>query len=173
MGMIPVHVFLVGMAGSGKTSLGKKLAANLDIPFMDTDQRVSEMMGMPVMDIYATLGEDFFHNAETGVLIELSGEEPCIVSTGGGLPLVKENVQIMQNHGIIILIDRPLDQILSDIRTQTRPGLNTGNHEDVIHEYNQRIGYYRACADHVFNNDRGFVVGAQGLTALVRDIFNQ
>lgn len=173
MGMIPVHVFLVGMAGSGKTSLGRKLAANLDLPFLDTDQRVSEMMGMPVMDIYSALGEDFFHNAETGVLIELAGEEPCIVSTGGGLPLLKENVQIMQNHGIIILIDRPLDQILSDIRTQTRPGLNTNDHEEVIHEYNQRIGFYRACADHIFENDRGLVVGAQGLTALVKEIFGQ
>ncbi|MHC1786275.1 MAG: shikimate kinase [Christensenellales bacterium] len=170
--MIPLHVFLIGMAGSGKTSLGKKLASQVDLPFLDTDERVAEMMGMEPKDVYARFGEDFFHNAETGVLIELVDQPPSIVSTGGGLPLVKENVQLMQNHGIIILIDRPLDQILSDIRTENRPGLRAGDHEDVIQEYNQRIGFYRACADHTFSNDRGFVVGAQGLINLVNEIFS-
>ncbi len=169
--MIPVHVFLIGMAGSGKTSLGKKLAAQLDLPFLDTDERVGEMMGMAPSEVYVRFGEDFFHNAETGVLIELVDELPCVVSTGGGLPLVKENVQLMQNHGIIILIDRPLDQILSDIRTQSRPSLGAGGHEEVIHEYNQRIGFYRACADYTLENDHGFLVGAQGLATLVGDIF--
>ncbi len=113
--MLRMHVFLVGMSGGGKTSLGRKAAANLNVRFLDTDQRVTEMMGMSVNEIYAAFGEDFFRNAESGVLIELAGEPPCIVSTGGGLPTVKENVQLMQNHGVIIHIDRPLDQILSDI----------------------------------------------------------
>lgn len=168
--MIPVHLFLIGMAGSGKTSLGMKLAGQLDLPFLDTDQRVGEMMGMAPEDICARFGEDFFHNAETGVLIELVDEPPCIVSTGGGLPLVKENVQLMQNHDIIILIDRPLDQILSDMHSEAKAGQG-GGHEDVIQEYNQRIGFYRACADYTFNNDHGLLVGSQGLAALVGEIF--
>ena len=112
--MLKMHIFLVGMAGAGKTSLGRRLATNLNIPFVDTDQRISEIMGMSVIEIFQTLGEQFFRNAEAGVLMELIGKPPCVVSTGGGLPTVRENVLLMQNHGVIIHVDRPLDQILSE-----------------------------------------------------------
>ncbi len=168
--MLPMHVFLVGMSGGGKTSLGRKAAANLNLRFVDTDQRVSEMMGMTVNEIYAALGEDFFHNAETGVLMELIGEPPCVVSTGGGLPMVQENVQLMQNHGVIIHVDRPLDQILSDIKLDRRPTLKDGDHEDVIHEYNQHIGFYRACADYTLDNSHGFVLGVANLTRMIESL---
>ncbi len=168
--MLPMHVFLVGMSGGGKTSLGRKAAANLNLRFVDTDQRVSEMMGMTVNEIYAALGEDFFHNAETGVLMELIGEPPCVVSTGGGLPMVQENVQLMQNHGVIIHVDRPLDQILSDIKLDRRPTLKDGDHEDVIHEYNHHIGFYRACADYTLDNSHGFVLGVANLTRMIESL---
>lgn len=168
--MLPMHVFLVGMSGGGKTSLGRKAAANLNLRFVDTDQRVSEMMGMTVNEIYAALGEDFFHNAETGILMELIGEPPCVVSTGGGLPMVQENVQLMQNHGVIIHVDRPLDQILSDIKLDRRPTLKDGDHEDVIHEYNHHIGFYRACADYTLDNSHGFVLGVANLTRMIESL---
>jgi shikimate kinase len=160
--MLPMHVFLVGMSGGGKTSLGRKAAANLNLRFVDTDQRVSEMMGMSVNQIYAALGEDFFHNAETGVLMELIGEEPCIISTGGGLP--------MENHGVIIHIDRPLDQILSDIKIDRRPTLKDGDHEDVIQEFNQHIGFYRACADYTLDNSHGFALGVANLVRMIEGL---
>ena len=84
--MLKMHIFLVGMAGAGKTSLGRRLATNLNIPFVDTEQRISEIMGMSVIEIFQTLGEQFFRNAEAGVLMELIGKPPCVVSTGGGKP---------------------------------------------------------------------------------------
>ena len=58
--MLQDHIFLVGMAGCGKTSLGQRLAQAMGRPFVDTDQRISEILSMSVNDIYATLGEDFF-----------------------------------------------------------------------------------------------------------------
>ena len=168
--MLPMHVFLIGMSGGGKTSLGRKAAANLNLNFVDTDQRVSEMLGLSVIDIYTTLGEDFFHNAEAGVLMQLVGEPPCVVSTGGSLPTSRENVKLMQNHGVIIHIDRPLDQILSDIKMDRRPTLRDGSREDVIHEYNQHIGFYHACADYTLDNSHGFVVGVNKLTELIQGL---
>lgn len=169
-GMLNMHIFLVGMAGAGKTSLGRRLAQNLGLRFVDTDQWVSEMMGLSVNEIFATYGESFFRNAETGALIELVGQPPCIVSTGGGLCTVSENVTIMKNHGVIIHIDRPLDQILSDIKLDRRPTLAGGTHEDVIDLYNRRIGYYRAAADYRLDNSKGFVMGVKNLTELVQTI---
>jgi shikimate kinase len=164
--MLNMHVFLVGMSGGGKTSLGRKAASNLNLRFVDTDQRVCEMMGMSVNEIYATLGEDFFHNAESGVLMELVG----IISTGGGLPTSRENVQLMQNHGVIIHIDRPLDQILSDIRMDRRPTFKDGTHEDVIHEYNNHIGFYHSCADYTLDNSHGFALGVNHLTQMIENL---
>ena len=168
--MLNMHIFLVGMAGAGKTSLGRRLATNLNMPFLDTDQRVSEIMGMSVIEIFQTLGEAFFRNAEAGVLMELIGKPPCVVSTGGGLPTVQENVLLMKNHGIIIHVDRPLDQILRDIKMDRRPTLAGGSYENVIDQYNERIGHYRACADYRLDNSHGFAVGLQTLTQLVESI---
>ncbi|MBO4378298.1 MAG: shikimate kinase [Clostridia bacterium] len=168
--MVNMHIFLVGMAGAGKTSLGRRLATNLNIPFVDTDQRVSEIMGMSVIEIFQSFGEAFFRNAESGVLMELVGKPPCVVSTGGGLPTVQENVQLMQNLGVIIHVDRPLDQILSDIKMERRPTLAGGSHENVIDQYNERIGYYRACADYRLDNSHGFAVGLQTLTQMIENL---
>ena len=168
--MLPTHLFLIGMTGGGKSTLGKRLASNLNLRFVDTDQRVSEMMGLPEYDIIKQFGEAFYRNAESGVLMELIGEPPCIVSTGGGLPTAKENVQLIQNHGIIIYIDRPLDQLLADARMDQRSGPDALSHDEIVAQYNQRVGYYRACADYTLENAHGLVVGLANLTALVENI---
>lgn len=165
--MLPMHIFLIGMAGCGKTTLGRRIAENLSIPFVDTDVRVCEMLGLNIHEVFGRFGEPFFRNAEAGVLMELIGKQPHIVSTGGGLPTVKENVLLMQNHGIIIHIDRPIDQILSDIKTNRRPDLENASNEDIIAQYNQNIGHYRACADYTLDNSKGTIIGASNLSNLV------
>ncbi len=168
--VLPMHVFLVGMTGGGKSTLGRKLAANLNIRFVDTDQRVSEMLGMPEAAIVKKFGEAFYHNAESGVLMELSAEPPCIVATGGGLPMLRENVQLMQNQGIIIHVEKPLDQLLAEASTRPQEAGDVQSHDEIVAQYNKRIGYYRACADHTLDNAYGPVVGLSALTALVEGI---
>ena len=171
--MLNMHIFLIGMAGAGKTSLGSRLARTLNMRFVDTDVRVSELLGMSVNDIFATLGEPFFRNAETAALTELAVQPPSIVSTGGGVCTVPENVTIMKNHGVIIHIDRPIDQILSDIKMDRRPNLAGGDHEDVIALYNRRIGYYRNCADYKLDNSKGYLMGVQNLVSIVNKIMEE
>lgn len=170
--VIREHIFLVGMAGCGKTSLGRRVAKNLGKQFLDTDQYISEAMNMTVNEIYESVGEDFFRNAETAALVDLSGREPCIISTGEGTVLNEENVAIMRNNGVIIFVDRPLDQILSDIKMDRRPTLKGGTHEDVIVQYNQRIGYYKSAADFKFDNSKGFYVGLNQLTLLIQSLYS-
>ena len=169
--MLKMHIYLVGMAGAGKTSLGRKLAQNMNLRFIDTDQRVSEMFGLPsVSAIYSVLGEDLYRNAETGVLMDLAGQDPCVVSTGSGACNDPLNVTLMKNHGVIVFVDRPLDQILSDIKTDRRPGPAGGDHKDIIDEYTRQVGFYRAAADHRLDNSKGFVTGLKNLTEIVDQV---
>lgn len=167
--MLSGHVFLVGVSGSGKTTLGRRVAAELGIPFADTDDMVGQMMNMTPAQVIKELGSSFFHNAETGVLMEMLGVVPSIVSTGVRVPLLKENVQLMINQGVIVHIDRPLDQVIAEARSGSE-AMARLDPDDIINEYNHTIGFYRACADYTFHNDRGLIVGIQGLTALIMDM---
>lgn len=109
--MLNRHVYIIGMPGSGKSSLGRRVASNLGLPFIDTDQRIEQSVGCSTSDIFAHYGEQAFRNAETNMLIELSREQGSIVSTGGGLVLRDVNREIMRNTGVIVLLDRPLEEL--------------------------------------------------------------
>ena len=165
--MLNLHIYLVGMSGCGKTSLGRNLAHHLNLPFIHMDEQVEKMMGMPISQIKSMLGESFYHNAQTGVLMALIGEKPCIVSTASGIVLQKENVQLMQNHGLLIHISKPLDQILFEQPSEDR---QKSDRADIVREYDHSIGFYRAYADYTFENDRGPDFGAEGITKLVESI---
>ena len=115
------HIFLIGMPGCGKSSLGKKSASYLGLNYVDMDQRIERVFGMPTSQIFQRYGEQAFRNAETNMLIHLTREPGALVSTGGGTVLREQNRAIMKNHGVIVLIDRPLEQILSDIKKEKAP----------------------------------------------------
>ena len=169
--MIDRHVFLIGMPGSGKSSLGKRVAGNLGIPYVDTDARISAAAGCPVTEIFARWGEDAFRSAETNVLAQVVYERPSVVSTGGGMVLRDVNRAIMRNHGLIVLIDRPLADIMSDIKLDRRPLLAAKGIDEVPRLYEQRIDKYRAAADVVLDNSHGYQNGVYDLERLVRSLF--
>lgn len=171
--MIDRHIFLIGMAGSGKSSLGKKTAARLRIPYIDTDGRITQALGMPVTEIFTQYGEAAFRNAETNTLIRLMDESPAIVSTGGGAVLNPVNFEIMRNQGILVLIDRPLEQILSDIKLDRRPLLAAKGIDEVPRMYHERIERYRRAADLTLNNAFGYISGVNSLERMLRSYFGE
>ncbi len=168
--MLERHVFLIGMSGCGKSSLGRKVAANLKIPYVDTDRRIAEILGCSsTADVFERYGEQGFRNAETNLLIQLSREDPCLVSTGGGTVLREENRAIMRSFGLIVLVDRPLEQILGDIKLDDRrPLLATKGLDEVERIYRERIGIYRESADVVLDNSKGYYAGVAAMERLLR-----
>lgn len=170
--MLTRHIFIIGMPGSGKSSLGRRVANNMRLPYIDMDQRITQALGCTTQEIFDRYGEQAFRNAETNTLIELTRAEPGIVSTGGGTVLREDNRTIMRNHGIIVLIDRPLEDIMSDIKLDRRPLLAQKGLGEVERLYHERIGIYREVADAVLDNSHGYYAGMYGLEKMIRTMFN-
>ena len=166
--MFDRSVYITGMAGSGKSSLGKKVASNLHLPYVDMDRRITDTFGLPATEIFQKYGEDAFRRAETNMLIQLTREGPAIISTGGGCVMRDENLRIMKANGLILLIDRPLDQILSDIKLDRRPLLAEKGLGEVERMYHERIGRYREVADMVLDNSKGYFPGVAAMERMLR-----
>jgi shikimate kinase len=165
------HIFLIGMQGCGKSSLGKRVARETGLSFMDTDAMVAASAGCTVNEFFEKYGEDTFRRAETGALSLLTRERPMIISTGGGTIMNPVNRHIMRAWGAIVLIDRPLEEILSDIKLDRRPTLRDGGLAEVERVYNERIGIYRDLADITVRNDQGYHMAVYTLTRLIRERF--
>lgn len=166
------HIFLIGMPGCGKSSLGKKSASYLGVNYVDTDQRIERVFGMPTAQVFQQYGEQAFRAAETNMLIHLTREPAALVSTGGGTVMRPQNLSIMRNHGLIILIDRPLDHILSDIKLNRRPLLAEKGLPEVERLYHERMPVYREAADIILDNSHGYYAGVNGLEKLIQTFFN-
>ncbi|MBR3765008.1 MAG: shikimate kinase [Clostridia bacterium] len=170
--MLDRHIFIIGMPGCGKSSLGRKVASTMGLPYVDTDARIEQAAGCPVTQIFEKYGETAFRAAETNVLIQLTREPGSLVSTGGGMVMRPENLAIMRNHGIILLVDRPLEEIMGDIKLNRRPMLAAKGLPEVERLYHERIDVYRAAADVVLDNGHGYYAGLAGMEKIIRRHFN-
>jgi shikimate kinase len=164
------HIFLVGMPGSGKSALGRRVALKLQTPYLDTDAYLTEITGMNTAQIYETYGETAFRDGETKLLRDLINATPGIISTGGGTPLREGNRILMRTHGYVVLIDRPIDDILMDIRAEKRPLLAQKGRDEIERIYDERMPVYRSVADVVLDNGNGFHSGLSALEAVARQL---
>jgi len=103
-------IFLVGMPGAGKTTIGRKLSFELNRPFTDLDEYLEMKEGVPVREIFANRGEVYFRQAEAAALRELAVQaESGIVATGGGAPCFHQNMAFMNETGITVYLKLPVD----------------------------------------------------------------
>jgi shikimate kinase len=127
-------IFLVGFMGSGKTTLGRKLASRLGYPFMDLDHILEAQAGMTIAEYFATHGEDAFRKLESEVLKQTEYPADAVISTGGGLPCFFDNMDWMNSHGksvYIKLSPKTLATRLENEKTH-RPLLREKHGEDLI-----------------------------------------
>ena len=105
-------IYLTGFMGSGKTSVGRVLASRLDLPFVDLDERMAEAARAPVPEIFRLAGEEAFRALERKALFELASEgAPCVVATGGGLPVDPRNRRVMKASGVVVHLGASFETI--------------------------------------------------------------
>lgn len=129
-------LFLVGYMGCGKSTFGRRLSRRLDVRFVDTDASIEEREGASVVDLFRYEGEERFRELEREVLDELilAGDD-AVVSTGGGLPLWRDNMERMNAAGMTVYLKRSPEQIvrrLSPYGRQKRPRLRGLDDEELL-----------------------------------------
>ncbi len=115
-------LWLIGMMGSGKTRVGKKVASRSGYPFVDVDDEVVEQAGMTIPQIFEERGEPAFRFMESSEIARIaSGEARMVVSTGGGAILNGENRRLMRDSGLVIWLQPSLSALIAAGKTRNRP----------------------------------------------------
>lgn len=121
------NLYLIGMMGAGKTTIGKKLANKLSYRFIDTDTLIEKTAGKPVSQIFADSGEAAFRQLESEVLSQTSSYTELVVATGGGIITQSINWSYLR-HGIVIWLDVPIPVLVARLSGDTtRPLLQQGD----------------------------------------------
>lgn len=126
-------IVLIGLMGAGKTTLGKRLAAWLDMAFTDADQEIEKAAGKTIADIFAEYGEAYFRDGERRVIARLLGEGSKVLATGGGAFMTAETRNRIATSGISIWLRADLDTLMARVsRRDTRPLLKSPNPRGVM-----------------------------------------
>jgi shikimate kinase len=142
------NVVLVGMMGAGKSSIGKRLAAELDIPFVDADSEIEAAANMTIPEIFETYGEDYFRDGERKVIARLLRDGPRIIATGGGAVADPETRRRIGRKSIAIWLKADVEILLERVkRRSNRPLLKADNPERVLRRLATEREPYYSCAD--------------------------
>lgn len=156
-------IILIGMPGSGKTTIGKILAKELNYNFYDMDDYIEDISKKSIKELFEK-SENEFRNIETEACRELSLKKRCVISTGGGVVKRDINIEILRKSGIIVFINRPTEKILEDVDISKRPLLKNGK-ERLYKLYDERFYKYKnSCHIEVLNE--GFLRDAIDLIKL-------
>jgi shikimate kinase len=162
-------VFLVGLMGAGKTSVGRALARHLGKAFFDTDQEIERLTGVGIPVIFDIEGEAGFRARESKVLAELTQRGNIVLSTGGGVVLSEDNRRLLTECGTVVYLRATVTDLAARTRNdKNRPLLRDGNPLAILQAlYEQRDPLYREVADLVVDT------GSQSVSVLVRKLAGQ
>ena len=142
------NIYLVGFMGTGKTSVGRKVAQVKNCKFVDMDELIEDREKRSVPDIFALEGEPYFRKIEKRVLEEISGKDCQVVSCGGGIVIDAQNIKTMKNTGVVICLTASPEMILERTkRFSHRPLLNVPNPREKIEDLLKIRAPYYAQAD--------------------------
>lgn len=150
------NLILVGMMGSGKTTMGRSLAKHLDKAFVDSDEEIQKRTGVTITHIFDVEGEAGFRQRETAAICELLGRDNMVLATGGGSVLAEQNREMMQRNGIVIYLQTSVHDLwLRTRHDRNRPLLQTCDpHAKLTELHQQRDPLYQQVADIVIQSGK-------------------
>ncbi len=128
-------IVLVGMMGSGKSHIGRQLASELGLKFIDTDSVIVERAGASVAEIFERDGEAKFREAEKNTILELLDQPPCVIATGGGLPVNSESLQAIREKSYSVWLEADIETLLErTAKNKNRPLLQQEDPSAVLQD---------------------------------------
>ena len=150
------NIILVGPMGSGKTTIGRRLAEKLKVDFYDADHEIIDKTGVSIDHIFDVEGEEGFRKRESKVLKELCNKSNIVLATGGGAVLLEENRSIIKKARLVIYLSSSVDQILRrTAKSKTRPLLenSTNRRKTISNIIDSRDPLYRKVATIIINTN--------------------
>ena len=142
------NIVLIGMMGSGKTTVGRLLAQRLGRELADTDALIERRQGRSIPDIFARDGEEGFRALELELCRELSGRQGLVIACGGGLPMQEGAIAALKENGLVFWLDRDPGETYYGLDVSGRP-LAQGGREDFLERYARRSPIYHRWADFI------------------------
>lgn len=151
---LPKSLVLIGMPGAGKSTVGRRLASRLNLPFVDSDHEIEAAAGMSITQIFETLGEPAFREGERKVIARLLQEGTRVIGTGGGAFMNETTRALIKNEGISIWLKADLDVLLERTsRSDERPLLRKGDPKTILQDLMEKREPVFAQADLVVITD--------------------
>jgi shikimate kinase len=147
------NIYLIGLMGAGKTTIGRQLARALQLPFYDSDKAIEESTGVDIPTIFEFEGEEGFRNREQKMIQQLTALSGIVLATGGGAVLRTENRQCLQENGFVVYLYCSVDKILERTKRDTqRPLLKSDDPRARVEQlYAERESLYKSCANFEVN----------------------
>lgn len=146
-----MNIVLIGVMGAGKTTVGRALAREKSMEFVDMDTYLESYFNRTIDDFFRE-GESSFRDAETEVVKHLSKQDDLVISTGGGVVLRPENVEALRENGVVVFINRDVSEIIEKVDHQNRPLLRD-NPEKLYEIMEHRRPIYENAAHITVQND--------------------
>jgi shikimate kinase len=152
------HVILMGMPGSGKSSLGFVLSKLMRLPFVDTDYYIIKKEQKSISDIFAKHDENYFRKLEKQILLEIVENEPSVIATGGGMPCFFDNMEIMNEFAVTVYLEVMPEKLFEHLKNDKKRPLVIGKTAGELMDYintslTQRKPYYEKADITVQVND--------------------
>ena len=165
------NLVLIGMSGAGKSTVGIALSYKLRMSFVDVDSYIERTQNMTVSEFFNTYGAERFREIETEAVKHMGNDyQNTIISTGGGVILNPENMEYLKKNGIVVYINRSVENILKTLNAEKRPLLKD-NPERLREMYKDRHELYLKYADVVVVNGADFKSGVDNVYDAVKEFF--
>lgn len=164
------HIILIGFMGSGKTSVGRKLAKEMKLSFVDTDNMIEEQSHMKISDIFAQHGEAYFRGLETLTLRQLlDSEKRLVISVGGGLPVQPQNREYLKQLGKVVYLKAETGTLVQRLKGDTTRPLLAADPGETLE---QKIDRLKADREEIYKSTADFEVKTdnKGFRRIIEEI---